>query len=187
MEIDHGGWLVIQRRSPAGTVNFSRSWEEYETGFGDLKGEFWYGLRNLHCLTSRDDIELHIDMVTKESAHLTTTFDTFKVAGAGDRFKLTIGGGKGHRPENFMYNNGQYFSTYDQDNDKSSGNCAASERGLGGWWYNSCSNVNLNGNHNNPTTMFWKGDVLTASEMKIRPKKCLVTHHFTATYYNHTQ
>ena len=98
MDTDKGGWLVIQRRTPGGKVDFSRTLEEYETGFGDLNGEFWYGLRNLHCLTSRNDVELRIDAVAKSGVHLTTTFDTFKVGGAGEKYKLTIGSGKGYRP-----------------------------------------------------------------------------------------
>ena len=46
-----GGWLVIQRRED-GSEDFHRNWVEYEDGFGSLTGEFWYGLRALHCLTS---------------------------------------------------------------------------------------------------------------------------------------
>ena len=40
---DGGGWLVVQRRKD-GSVSFDRGWIEYEEGFGDLNGEFWYGL-----------------------------------------------------------------------------------------------------------------------------------------------
>ena len=63
METDGGGWLVIQRRMPNGTVNFTRNWADYENGFGDLNGEFWYGLRNIHALTTENEVELRIDMV----------------------------------------------------------------------------------------------------------------------------
>ena len=48
METDCGGWIVIQRRNASlGTVNFTRNWEDYENGFGDLDDEFWIGLRNI--------------------------------------------------------------------------------------------------------------------------------------------
>lgn len=45
-----GGWTVIQRRGPTKDgnslfepMNFTRSWDEYREGFGDLDGEFWWG------------------------------------------------------------------------------------------------------------------------------------------------
>ena len=96
METDGGGWLVIQRRLPNGTVNFTRDWSDYENGFGDLNGEFWYGLRNIHALTSRDEVELRIDMVMEDDdSELSWTYQTFSVAGASDKYRLTIGGGVG--------------------------------------------------------------------------------------------
>ena len=53
-----GGWTVIQRRKD-GSVDFKkRDWVEYEDGFGDLNGEFWIGLRSMHCLTSQGNCEL---------------------------------------------------------------------------------------------------------------------------------
>ena len=54
-----GGWLVVQRRQD-GSVEFQRTWVEYEDGFGQLTGEFWYGLRALHCLTGQGGWEMRI-------------------------------------------------------------------------------------------------------------------------------
>ena len=56
METDKGGWIVIQCRVTNGTVNFTRGWKDYEEGFGDLDSEFWYSLRNIHCLTTRERV-----------------------------------------------------------------------------------------------------------------------------------
>ena len=35
---------------------------DYVNGFGDLEGEFWYGLENIHCLTTQEDVELRIEL-----------------------------------------------------------------------------------------------------------------------------
>ena len=56
-----GGWLVVQRRQD-GSVDFNRTWVEYEDGFGKLTGEFWYGLRALHCLTGQGGWEMRMDL-----------------------------------------------------------------------------------------------------------------------------
>ena len=55
-----GGWLAVQRRQD-GSVDFNRGWIDYEEGFGSLTGEFWYGLRPLHCLTNQGQWQLRID------------------------------------------------------------------------------------------------------------------------------
>ena len=45
--IDHGGWIVIQRRT-SGDVDFYRGWKEHKNGFGDLSGDFWFGNDRIH-------------------------------------------------------------------------------------------------------------------------------------------
>ena len=62
------------------------------------------------------------------------------------------------------------FTTKDQDNDESGSNCASSE--IGGWWYNNCGQVNLNGHYpggTGTTSLYWgPGNNLIYSEMKLR-------------------
>ena len=145
METDGGGWIVIQRRLPNGTESFTRNWRDYEDGFGDLSGEFWLGLRNIHCLTARDDLELRIDMETEGGTAKTWTYQTFNVAGPEDGYRLSIGGGAGQGGDGMIYHNGMQFSTFDNDNDQSGGSCVNAQQG--GWWYNACYRANLNGPH----------------------------------------
>ena len=187
METDGGGWLVIQRRLPNGTVNFTRDWSDYENGFGDLNGEFWYGLRNIHALTSRDDVELRIDMVIEDDgSELSWTYQTFRVAGASDKYRLTIGGKQGTGFDAIAWHNGQQFSTYDSDNDGHR-NAICAFVYQGGWWYNACYRSNLNGPHTLPSTpgvhqhaiLAWydsDNDILhplSSAEMKMRVKQCM--------------
>ena len=176
---------MIQRRLPNGTVNFTRNWSDYENGFGDLNGEFWYGLRNIHSLITQNDVELRIDMVREsDDFEFHWTYQTFRVAGASDKYQLTVGEAEGsYETDAMAYHNNQMFSTYDNDNDRSSSSCSFLHQG--GWWYNGCYHANLNGPHTVPATpgihttyarLIW-GDGsniidLSSAEMKIRVKQC---------------
>ena len=180
METDKGGWIVLQRRVPNGTVNFYRGWREYEEGFGDLDSEFWYGLRNIHCLTTRESVKLRIDLQDEQGNKLTWVYQQFRVDGPDQKYRLHIGQGtvtpSGIR-DALAYHNNMNFSTFDRNNDQNSGNCAASYKG--GWWYNSCHNANLNGQHtasNQVKRVVWlnggKWVYYPSVEMKMRPKTC---------------
>ena len=179
-----GGWTVIQRRKD-GSVDFNRPWSDYEKGFGDLNGEFWYGLKNMNCLTQTGKWEMRVDFEFKNKTRSYLHYNVFKVGSATDEYPLTISGFTGITPDDpFQRNshNGKKFTTYDNDNDGQSGNCAIKVgrvRGNGGWWFGppgSCWLINLNSNYNpaqygsihlvhswyNPRWI----------EMKIRPLNC---------------
>ena len=61
METDGGGWIVFQRRQD-GSVDFNRTWADYQTGFGDLKNEFWFGNDILRDLTGSGQWQLRVDL-----------------------------------------------------------------------------------------------------------------------------
>ena len=89
-------------------------------------------------------------------------------------FFVSVMLGLGTAGDKLTYHNGHKFSTKDQDNDVSSGNCATYPGTQGAWWYGDCRKVNLNGvywNGADNDTIKW-GYIypIKSAEMKIRPK-----------------
>ena len=111
-----GGWLVVQRRQDR-SVDFNRGWGEYEDGFGKLTGEFWYGLRALHCLTGQGGWEMRMDINLANGTNTFLQYEQFKVASAKDKYKLTVGGFQGTTTDPMAYHNGMNFTATDSDND----------------------------------------------------------------------
>ena len=181
-----GGWLVIQRRID-GSVDFNRYWSEYEEGFGNLPvddedttGEFWIGLRSLHCLTSQGHWELRIDYMLSNKAKGYLSYHHFRVGPASDDYRLSISGFSGNTTDpiigSYSVNNMQ-FTTRDRDNDKGNNyNCAVHHAGgnAGGWWYNFCSHIFLNNQYNNYYSVYLNNQrhSLPFIEIKIRPVNC---------------
>ena len=62
-----GHWEVIQRRMD-GSDDFYRNWASYVDGFGDPNGEYWLGLKSIHCLTARAESTLKV--VVKKCGNL---------------------------------------------------------------------------------------------------------------------
>ena len=114
METDKGGWIVIQRRVSNGTVNFYRGWKDYKEGFGDLDSEFWYGLRNIHCLTTRESVELRIDLQDEQGNKLTWVYQQLSVDGPDQKYRLHIGKGTGTPGSNdaMAVHNDAFFTTF---------------------------------------------------------------------------
>uniref|UniRef100_UPI00398E45AC tenascin-X-like n=1 Tax=Pristiophorus japonicus TaxID=55135 RepID=UPI00398E45AC len=173
MTMDGGGWLVFQRRMN-GKTNFMRTWKAYMSGFGELAGEHWLGLENLHQMTSHRRYELRVDLRNGKE-HVYATYDKFVVESEAQRYKLRLGKYAGTAGNSMSYHHGSNFTTVDADNDNALTNCAVSYRG--GWWYKNCHRVNLNGeygnnrDHQGVNWFNWKGFEFSIpfTEMKMRP------------------
>lgn len=190
---DGGGWTVVQRRIN-GSEKFDRSWAEYKDGFGDTdseSGEFWLGNDNLHYITRQGNYSLRINLEDFDSNQRYAEYKDFKVADENDHYRLTFGMYVGTAGDALSGNyqvgvsgwashQGIKFSTYDKDNDNYQGNCAKEDKG--GWWFNKCHSVNLNGmyypnGHYSAVTddgivwYTWRGwwYSLKTSVMKLRP------------------
>jgi len=171
-----GGWLVIQRRQD-GSVDFNRDYVDYEDGFGSLIGEFWYGLRAIHCLTNQGQWELRIDYTFTNGTKGYLSYSYFRVWSATEKYKLTISGFSGVTSDPFSTHslNGMKFTTKDKDNDQYFQNCAVDVAGkdAGGWWYNQCSHLFLNNQYRSPSGIYFNEWIsISFVEMKIRPVQC---------------
>ncbi|KFB44889.1 AGAP011225-PA-like protein [Anopheles sinensis] len=140
-----GGWTVLQHRFD-GSENFFRNWSDYRNGFGNLDGEFWLGLEHLYQMTSRKPHELMIEMKDFEGNYGYARYDLFKIKNERRHYALkNIGTYSGTAGDPMSSARGYRFSTPDRDNDLSEINCAAWAHG--GWWWQYCNNINLNGDY----------------------------------------
>ena len=170
---DGGGWLVVQRRQD-GSVDFDRSWVEYEEGFGDLDGNFWYRLRPLHCLTNQGQWQLRIDFTFTNGTKSYLFYDKFAVGPASGQYVLSISGFSAittDDPFTTLPLNGMKFTTKDRDNDLySSANCATDR---GAWWHNGCTHLHLHHHYKDIyVALNGMANHISFTEMKIKPKKC---------------
>ena len=186
-----GGWLVIQRRQD-GSEDFDRDWMDYEEGFGNLTGEFWYGLKSMHCLTHQGQWEMRIDYEITNGTKGYLSYSDFRVGPVTEQYPLTISGfsGPSYAPVTDPFGrtlwgintvlNGSKFTTRDRDNDMwIDRNCAVDNwAGFngGGWWYRGCSAIKINNLYENRRTINLNGEWLRLPfvEMKIRPKTCAI-------------
>ena len=52
-DMTNGGWILFQRNLFPGTTFFTRNWEAFKTGFGDLTQSFWMGNELLHFISKK--------------------------------------------------------------------------------------------------------------------------------------
>ena len=145
-------WIIIHQRLGY-TFHWNLTWAHYKAGFGSIDADFWLGLEKVHLLTSSQPYRLRVE-VHERSTDLwySAEYWSFKIGDelntkyrlevseysgdAGDSLQYE-GDWDGNGNYGFYYHNGMKFSTYDQDNDLSSGGNCAPTRG-GGWWFNNC-------------------------------------------------
>jgi ficolin len=71
-------------------------------------------------------------------------YTDFYLHNVTDKYRLQVGGYEGKIGDSFAGRHNNYqFSTFDEDNDSSTKNCAKARKG--GYWYSNCNESNLNG------------------------------------------
>ena len=166
MESGGGGWIVIQRRIDD-KVDFQRNWHDYKHGFGELNGNLWIGLENMHILAGiSEGAILRIKMKHWQGGNVTyyANYCNFTISDEKAGYRVNANGYWGTAGDPFVSgmvsHNGMRFSTKDVDNDRNPNvNCALDYKG--GWWYNRCHSCQLNGlypkdaNGGDPTYISW--------------------------------
>ncbi|XP_074831876.1 angiopoietin-related protein 7 [Carettochelys insculpta] len=179
METDGGGWTIIQRRK-VGLISFNRDWKQYRDGFGNIRGDFWLGNENIYRL-SRRPTTLRVELEDWDGNIHYAQYNQFSLSNELNSYRLFLGNYTGNvGRDSLRYHNNTAFSTKDKDNDKCVDHCAEFRKG--GYWYNCCTDSNLNGvyyrkgehtkNMDGITWYGWHGSTysLKRVEMKIRPE-----------------
>ncbi|PIK59697.1 hypothetical protein BSL78_03359 [Apostichopus japonicus] len=83
--------LVIQRRED-NSINFNRTWDEYENGFGFLSHEFWLGNEKISYITNQRKYQLRMDITTESGCSFFVTYETFRISDSFSHYKLVSTG-----------------------------------------------------------------------------------------------
>ena len=180
METDGGGWTVFQRRQD-GSVEFLRNWAEYERGFGNLTGEHWLGLKNIHRLTPKGSNYLRVDLGDFAGSKAYAKYKSFEILDSYTQYTIVIGSYSGTAGDSLSSSNIMKFTTKDKDNDtEGSTNCARHLSGA--WWFKTCYRAHLNAPYTHSSKVHqWQGIIwntfkgdrysLKFTEMKVRRHK----------------
>ena len=173
MESGDGGWIVLVRRTPdvAERLSFKRPWVEYEEGFGDLSGEFWYGLKNMHCLTSREPMEVEVELSKTNGTKLLLSYGAFRVDGPSTSYTLHVSDKQYEGFDFLLPNDGRKFSTFDQDNDLDRYSSCSNKYGKTGNWFRNCFSMHIT---DMPNPRLYSHSFITYdyAELRVRPKTC---------------
>ncbi|KAM5148189.1 angiopoietin-related protein 3 [Mantella aurantiaca] len=155
-------WTVIQRRAD-GSVEFNQTWEDYGSGFGDLAGEFWLGLKNIYSLSQQADYILHIELQDwKYNARFVEYL--FTLGNQDTSYTLQVSQVLGNIPSALPEYTPLPFSTSDHHSQHLK---CPSDSSSGGWWKSTCGGTNLNAKYVKPRSrskaekrrgqgLFWK-------------------------------
>lgn len=152
---DGKGWTVIQKNSFKTELTWLESWTTYKYGFGNVMQDYWLGNEYIHLLTSQRVYMVRFLLKDKAEKEWHADYDIFSLDKEVNGYTLRLGRYSGTAGDflatfdsNTIHDN-MKFSTKDKDQDRTSSNCAAS---YGGWWYDNCYIVMLNGKSH----IYWK-------------------------------
>lgn len=137
---DGFGYTVIMDRND-GSVDFYKTYSEYENGFGSPYTETWIGNKYIHLLTAAGNNVLRFEFEDYLSNTRYAQYSSFNVDSASTNYLMTVSGYTGTAGDSMSYHNNAPFSAKDVDHDTNSGNCAVDY--LTAWWNLSCLRIKL--------------------------------------------
>ncbi|XP_027560785.1 fibrinogen-like protein 1-like protein [Neopelma chrysocephalum] len=169
------GWTVIQRNNRDTSITWNESWSTYKHGFGNVNSEFWLGNEYIYQITKQRVYQVRFLIWDASDNKKFADYNLFSLDDESQGYRLRLGAHSGTAEDAMAsaspttVHDNMKFSTKDQDQDTSSGNCASSSGG--GWWYSSCYSVQLN--FKGPLTWgnLCKGNC-RASAILIKPLTC---------------
>ena len=151
-DTDSGGWIIYQRRVD-GSLNFTRSWQDYKDGFGtngDGTTELWLGNENVYQMVQSYGYlkgELRIEADAFDGTHCWLVASDFRMYPEGRRYKMDWGRvTESHSGIALNWNFHEVLTFKTHDNVDGQAQCLREYKG--GWWYghvNDCVQIFLNG------------------------------------------
>nr|XP_021150609.1 fibrinogen-like protein 1-like protein [Columba livia] len=150
MDTEGKGWTVVQRNTYSTELTWKESRTTYKYGFGNVQGDHWLGTEYLHLLTQQGTYKVRFVVQNRANVTHYAEYDIFRVESEASGYPLRLGRFSGdgedyltiYHPKKGGIHDNMKFITANRDQDQHSGNCANS---YGGWWYDKCQNVLLNG------------------------------------------
>ncbi|XP_060583429.1 tenascin-R-like [Ruditapes philippinarum] len=97
--------------------DFYKTWDEYETGFGNLRDNFYLGNRFIYEITSQDKYQLRVDLTSYQGESAYAEYSQIFIGDSESSYKLYVGGYSGTAGDALMFQNGMKFTTMDRKND----------------------------------------------------------------------
>lgn len=167
-----GMTVLVLRRVDFPSINFDRSWQDYENGFG-TRGNHWLGLKHMHKLSSRTIQMVSLEIQDQTGAWRYRTWNRFSVDSAFNHYALYLGTPK-ELPDLMESARGQSF--YSRDRNNTTGKQTCGLRFNSGWWFGKCNGsmlelINLNGRFNttSDTKIFAGPYSLRSAVLSMRP------------------
>lgn len=135
--------LLMQKVDYSGY--FTRNWDDFKVGFGNVSGNYWLGNDQIHELTKDGGYKLRVDLQAEEQSSgqlesFWAEYDTFIVGSEATNYQALIEGYSGDAGDPMGPMNGTQFTSTDADNDYyDAGNCA--DWCYGGFWHGAQCNV----------------------------------------------